>query len=43
MFWKNAKTLKYEYIQRGRDVVSAPHRFHHFGKSSTRVCVCLSL
>lgn len=31
MFWKNAKTLKYEYIQRERDVVSVPAPF---GKSA---------
>lgn len=33
MFWKNAKTLKYEYIQRERDAVSVPMRCL-FGKSA---------
>lgn len=38
MFWKNAKTLKYEYIQRERDVVSVP--VGSLGKSAL-ACLCV--
>lgn len=41
MFWKNAKTLKYEYIQRGRDVVSAPGFLQKISTVSVGVCMCV--
>lgn len=42
MFWKNAKTLKYEYIQRGRDVVSALASISLLRKiSAISACLCV--